>query len=97
MSNYPLEFNDTLDTDYRPCGLHWRGVFFDGPQSDQNHDGDEGGPCGEHPAWLVYVGDEEAEPTGTVYKFHNFKAAEQLAKQMSHDRRLDLIHEANPD
>jgi len=91
MSNYPLEFNDTAETDFRPCGLHWRGVFFDGPQSDQNPDGDE------IPAWLVYIGDEDAEPTGTVYKFHNFQAAETLAKQMSHDRRLDLIHEANPD
>ena len=68
----------------------WRGIFFDGPQSDQNRDGDE------IPVWLVYVGDEEAEPTGTVYKFHNFKAAEQLANKMAADRRLDLIHEASP-
>ena len=66
----------------------WRGVFFDGPQSDQNRDGDE------IPAWLVYVGDDEAEPVGTVYTFHNFKAAEELAKRMSNDRRLELIHEA---
>jgi hypothetical protein len=69
----------------------WRGVFFDGPQSDQNHDGDE------IPVWFVYVGDEDAEPVGTVYRFHNFKAAEELAKRMSEDRRLELIHEANPD
>jgi hypothetical protein len=91
MSNYPLQFNDTADTDLRPCGSHWRGVFFDGPQSDQNHDGDE------IPAWFVYVGDEEAEPVATVYKFHDFTAAEELAKSMSHDRRLELVHEANPD
>ena len=56
----------------------------------QNRDGDE------IPVWLVYVGDEEAEPTSTVYKFHNFKAAEQLANKMAADRRLDLIHEASP-
>ena len=86
MSNYPLELNDAPAN----TGL-WRGVFFDGPQSDQNHDGDE------IPAWFVYVGDEEAEPVATVYKFHNFKPAEELAKRMSNDRRLDLIHEANPD
>ena len=86
MCNYALEFNDAPAT----TGL-WRGVFFDGPQSDQNADGDE------IPVWLVYVGDEEAEPTDTVYKFHNFKAAEELAKRMSHDRRLELIHEASPE
>ena len=68
----------------------WRGVFFDGPQSDRNHDGDE------IPAWVVYVGDEGAEPVGTVYRFHNFKAAEGLARRMSNDRRLELIHEASP-
>ena len=86
MSNYALELNEALAT----TGL-WRGVFFDGPQSDQNQDGDE------IPAWLVYVGDEHADPTGTVYKFHNFKAAEELAKRMSQDRRLELIHEASPE
>jgi hypothetical protein len=69
----------------------WRGVFFDGPQPEQNHDGDE------IPVWFVYVGDEDAEPTGTVYKFHDFKAAEELARQMSHDRRLELIQDAMPD
>ena len=68
----------------------WRGVYFDGPQSDQNHDSDE------IPVWLVYVGDEQAEPTDTVYKCHNFTSAQALAERMAHDRRLDLIHEANP-
>ncbi len=85
MSNTALEFNEATATPGQ-----WRGIFFDGPQPDQNHDGDE------IPAWLVYVGDEEAEPTDTVYKLHNFAAAEQLAKRMSHDRRLELIHDANP-
>ena len=69
---------------------HWRGVFFDGPQSDQNQDGDE------IPLWLVYIGDEEAEPTGTVYRCHDFTTAEQLARQMARDRHLELIHEACP-
>jgi len=68
----------------------WRGIFFDGPQPEQNQDGDE------IPVWLVYIGDEDAEPTGSVYKFHNFTTAEQLAKRMSLDRRLELIHEAMP-
>ena len=67
----------------------WRGVFFDGPQSDQNHEGDE------IPVWLVYIGDTEAEPTSTVYRCHDFTAAEQLARQMARDRHLELIHEAS--
>ena len=74
-----------------PTARQWRGVFFDGPQPDQNRDGDE------IPVWFVYVGDEEAEPVGRVYRFHDFNAAEELAKQMSRDRRLELIHEASPD
>ena len=85
MSNTALEFNEAAAT----TGA-WRGVFFDGPQSDQNQDGDE------VPVWCVYIGDEEAEPVGTVYRCHNFTAAEQLAKRMSQDRRLELIHEASP-
>ena len=61
MTNTALQFNDA------PAQTgHWRGIFFDGPQSDQNHDGDE------IPAWLVYVGDDQAEAVGTVYKFHHF-------------------------
>ncbi|MGO8696999.1 MAG: hypothetical protein ACLQVY_04690 [Limisphaerales bacterium] len=69
----------------------WRGVFFDGPQSDQNHDGDE------IPVWFVYVGDEEAEPLGQVYRIHEFKAAEELARQISRDHCLELIQDAMPD
>ena len=66
----------------------WRGVFFDGPQPNQNADGDE------IPVWLVYEGDEEAEPVGTVYTLLSFKAADSLARRMANDRRLELIHEA---
>lgn len=67
------------------------GVFFDGPQPDRNADGDE------IPVWLVYVGDQDAEPVGKVYHSHDFQAAENLARQMSRDRGLELIHEAMPD
>jgi len=69
-------------------GHQWRGVFFDGPQADQDHEGDE------IPVWVVYVGDEDANPVSTVYQCHSFKAAERLARRMSHDRRFELIHEA---
>ena len=68
----------------------FRAVYFDGPQSDQDKDGEE------IPAWVVYVGDEEADPVGTVYTLHHFKSAELLAYRMAEDRRLDLIHEATP-
>jgi len=69
----------------------WRGVFFDGPQSDQDTDGDE------IPVWVVYVGSEDAEPIGTIYHLHDFKAAAELAQRMAVDRHLELINEANPD
>ena len=77
-----------MTTNTATIGRQWRGVFFDGPQADQNQDGDE------IPVWVVYVGDEEASPVSTVYNLHNFEAAEKLARRMSHDRRLELIHEA---
>jgi hypothetical protein len=74
-----------------PTAKAWRGVFFDGPQSDQNADGDE------IPVWVVYIGDEDMEPVGRVYRSHDFKAAEQLAHDMARDRRLELINEAMSD
>jgi hypothetical protein len=70
---------------------NWRGVFFEGPLSDQKHDGDE------IPVWFVHVGNQDAEATGQVYKIHDFKAGEELARQMSRDRRLELIQDAMPD
>ena len=75
--------------EFSNTGLY-RAVYFDGPQPEQNKDGDE------IPVWVVYVGDAEAEPTGTVYKCHQFAAAESLAKQMAADRRLDFVHDASP-
>ena len=66
----------------------WRGVFFDGPQPDQDREGEE------IPVWVVYVGDQDAEPVGTVYHCHDFKAAESLAKRIAHDRNIELVHEA---
>jgi len=68
----------------------WRGVYFDGPQSDQNQEGDE------IPVWFVYIGDEEAEPVSNLTKFHSFEIAEQHAQHLARTRCLDLIHEASP-
>jgi hypothetical protein len=84
------ENRETTQSEFRetaPTGL-WRGVFFDGPEPEQDHEGEE------IPVWLVYVGDEEAEPTGTVYHVYNFRRAQALAERMAGDRRLELINEA---
>ena len=86
MTNTTLELNEaTANTG------HWRGVFFDGPQSDQNPDGDE------VPAWFVYIGDDEAEPVSHLQHFRSFQIAEDVARHLASTKRLDLIHEANPD
>ena len=68
----------------------WKGVFFDGPQSDQNHDGDE------VPEWVVYIGDEDANPIGTVYHVGSYAYAATLARSMARERNLELIDEAMP-
>ena len=77
------------NTDLRSA--NWRGVFFDGPQSDTNADGDE------IPIWFVYVGNEEAEPQHTVYTCFSFDLAQDLAQRMSRDRNLELVQDATPD
>ena len=71
-------------------GKRWRGVFFEGPEPDQDREGEE------IPVWFVFVGDEEAEPLGKTYKCFSFPQAESLAHRMSEDRHLELIQEAMP-
>src|ERR1035441_1262761 len=68
----------------------WRGVFFDGPQPDQDQEGEE------IPVWIGYIGDEEAEPVGKVYKCFTFRGAQTLAGRMAKDRKLELVQEALP-
>ena len=79
-----------MSNDLAPAPKPWRGVFFDGPQSAQDQEGEE------IPVWLVYVGDEQAEPVGKVYRCHSFDGAEALAGRMAKNRHLELIHEAMP-
>ena len=81
----------TTTTTAKPIGAPWRGIFFDGPQSDINGDGDE------IPVWFVYVGDEDAGAVESGYRCLPFAAAERLVKRMAHDRKLELVHEAMPD
>ena len=66
----------------------WQGVFFDGPEPDQDRDGDE------IPVWHVFVGTQDAQPISTVYRVFSFTKAQSLAQAMSQDRRLQLVAEA---
>ena len=65
-----------------------RAVFFSGPEPYQNRDGDE---C---PEWAVYIGDEHGDPTGPVYRVHEFQRGLDLAQRMASDRRLELVADA---
>ena len=69
---------------------NYRAVFFDGPQSDRDHDGEE------VPAWVVYVGDSDAEPVSHLQHFRSFQIAEDVARHLASTKHLDLIHEASP-
>ena len=75
--------------DFTNTGLY-RAVYFDGPQSDRDHEGEE------VPAWVVYIGDDEAEPVSHLQHFRSYEIAEQVAHHLASDRRLDLIHDASP-
>lgn len=71
----------------------YRAIYFDGPSPATAANG---GQSGTDPAWVVYVGDADADPVGRVYTLHHFQSAELLAHRMAADRRLDLIHDATP-
>ena len=73
-----------------PPAKPWRGVFFEGPESAQDHEGDE------IPCWYIFVGDEDAQPVGKVYRCYSFAPAQSLAERMAKDRKLELIREAMP-
>ena len=68
----------------------FRAIFFRGPQPKRNHDGDE------IPIWFVFLGDTDGQPVRTCYELHSYRKAEALAKEMADDRKLELIHEAQP-
>ena len=72
--------------------LGWRGVFFTGPEPEQDRRGEKD----EIPVWHVFVGDQDANPVSKVYRVLSFLKADTLAVAMSKDRRLELIAEAQP-
>jgi hypothetical protein len=80
--------------EFTNTGLY-RAVYFDGPQPDLDQDGD-GGQCGTHPVWEVYIGDDEAEPVSHLQHFRSFQIAEDVARHLASTKRLDLIHDASP-
>ena len=75
--------------EFSNTGLY-RAVYFDGPQSDRDQDGEE------IPAWVVYVGDSDAEPVSHLQHFRSFQIAEDVARHLASTKHLDLIHEASP-
>jgi hypothetical protein len=75
--------------EFTNTGLY-RAVYFDGPSADRDPEGDE------IPVWVVYIGDDEAEPVSHLQHFHSFQIAEQVARHLAQARRLDLIHDASP-
>lgn len=75
--------------DFTNTGLY-RAVYFDGPSADRDHEGEE------IPVWVVYIGDDEAEPVSHLQHFRSFQIAEEVARHLANTKRLDLIHEASP-
>jgi hypothetical protein len=75
--------------EFSNTGLY-RAVYFDGPQPDLDQDGEE------IPVWVVYVGDDEAEPVSHLQHFRSFQIAEDVARHLASTKRLDLIHDASP-
>ncbi len=71
----------------------WSGVFFNGPEPEQDREG-ENDAVRKHPVWTVYAGDADANPLSKVYRVFSFAKAENLAKAMANDRKLELIAEA---
>ena len=66
-----------MTTTAKPIGAQWRGIFLDGPQPDVDDEGEE------IPVWVVYVGNDDGEPIGNVYRLHHDKSAELLAYRMA--------------
>lgn len=65
------------------------GIYFTGPESVLDRESGD-----EAPEWAVYAGDENGEPTGTVYRLRDYHRAETLAERMAADRNLEIIAEA---
>ncbi len=79
-----------FEMDMDAAAASWRGVFCEGPEPDQDADGEE------IPVWSVYVGDQDADPVGQVYTCHSYRVAVQLAARIAEDRRLKCVMEASP-
>jgi hypothetical protein len=67
----------------------WRGVFFFGPESFFDPDGEN------ILHWTVFVGDADANPVGQTYWPGTYAGAVRLAEEIARDRQLALINEAD--
>jgi hypothetical protein len=88
LESRPEQVSTAQHTARQPAFRHWRAIYFDGPQSDRDWEGEE------IPVWCVFLGDDDGNALGKVYWCHDFKVAQTLANRMAHDRRLELINEA---
>jgi len=66
----------------------WRGVFFEGPWPPRNP------PGFRLHRWKVFVGDHDGQAIDKVFSVRGYDRADQLARDMAHDRHLPLIHRA---
>lgn len=82
----PYSYHMTTQTTFTKATA----IFCYGPESGgQDRDGDE------FPEWVVYAGDDEAEPVGKLYRCRTYEGAVGLANNMAKDRRLPLEMEAS--
>ena len=63
-------------------------VHFEGPEPDQDSQGEE------VPIWFVFAAADTGDPTSRIYRCSTYSAGWGLAQRMAHDRRLQLINEA---
>lgn len=75
-------------TQTAPRNATIRRVYCEGPIAEQNRKGEE------IPVWQTFAGNEKRQPRGTVYKCLTHKTATGLAAAMAHDRKLELVDEA---
>ena len=68
-------------------------VLLDGPESAgiDERTGDE------IPEWTVCMADKDGEPTGTVYRPRTYAGALRVARNIAHDRHLELVDDSTPE
>jgi hypothetical protein len=73
-----------------PASTVSRSVFFEGPCSDQDGQGDE------VPVWFVFIGDTDGDPVDKVSQFTEFDNARGYARDLAAAWQLSLVSDAMP-